>query len=312
MLCLALFIGAADAATFKLTDGRAIVGELIESGSDEATALIRVGGDNYERIAWGQFSQEDLKAFMEQYANNKKIVEAAEPFIEISQEERAARTEVTIEPLPPVVQEIQQNREQPGGSVIGSLFKSGLGWFMVVLIYAANIYAGLEIAIFRARPRGLVAGLAAIPVAGFVSNIVFLSLPTAVESTAEAEMAAAEAARLEPTPTIEIPGHAEAVAEQHAAAHAAAEGPKPEVYPRGKFTFNKRFFETKFAGFFGMTRSDENKPKVLIVKSTKGEFIVDRITRVTPGDLFIMPQGATGEVSMHFSEITEVILKPHG
>ena len=60
-----------------------------------------------------------------------------------------------------------------------------------------------------------------------------------------------------------------------------------------------------------MTRNDENKPKVLIVKSTKGEFVVDRITRITPGDLFIMPVGGTGEVTLHFSEITEVILKPH-
>jgi hypothetical protein len=60
-----------------------------------------------------------------------------------------------------------------------------------------------------------------------------------------------------------------------------------------------------------MTRNDVNKPKVFIIKSTKGEFVVERITRLTPSDLFIQAEGVIGETSMHFSEITEVILKPH-
>jgi len=306
------FAGLAGAETFKLIDGKTIVGELLESGSDEASALIRVGGDDYQRVAWGQFSQENLKAFKEKYASNKKILESVEPFIEITAEERAAKTEVKIEPPPQIVVDMQKERAEPKGSVIGSLFQSGLGWFLVVLIYGANLFAGLEIAIFKARPKALVVGLAAVPFAGFISNIVFISMPTGFESKAEAEMAEIEAARQEPTPTIDIPGRAEAAVEQHvAAAQAAVAGLKPEVYSRGKFTFNKRFFETKFVGFFGMTRSDENKPKVLIVKSTKGEFVVERITRVTPSDLFIMPAGAVGEVSMHYSEIAEVTLKPH-
>ena len=312
-MCCGLLAGVAAAATFKLTDGRTIVGELVEAGSDDASALINVGEGRYERVPWGQFGQEDLKAFLDKYKGNKKIVEAVDPFIEITQEEKAARTEVTINPIPPVVEELQKGRLEPGGSVIGSLFKSGLGIFLVLLIYAANVYAGIEIAVFRARPKGLVAGLAAIPVLGFVSNIVFVSMPTHVDTKVEEEMAAIEQARHEPTPTIAIPGQAEAVAEQAAvAAQAVTEGPKPEVYARGKFTFNKRFFETKFPNFFGMIRRDEDKAKVLIIKTGKREFVVQRITRITPSDVHIMAaDGGAAEVTLHFSEIQEVILKPH-
>jgi hypothetical protein len=304
--------GHALAATFKLTDGRTVTGELVETGSDDSSALINAGEGRYERVPWGQFSQDDLKVFVEKYKANKKIYEAVEPFIEVTAEERAARTEVKIEPAPEVVQELQKGRLEPKGSTIASLLKSPVGLFLVVIIFAANIYAGFEIAVFRARPKALVAGLAAIPGLGFLSNIIFLSMPTQMEGQSEEDLAAAQAERLAPTPTIEIPGAAEAAAaQQQEAVQAAAEGPKAEVFSRGKFTFNKRFFETKFAGFFGMTRNDENKPKVLIVKCTKGDFVVERITRVTPGDLYIQAVGVIGETSMHFGEITEVILKPH-
>ncbi len=300
------------AATYKLESGKTVIGEMIENGSDEASALINSGDGNYERVPWGQFGQDDLKAFMEKFKANKKLLEAIEPFIEVTLEERAARTEVRIDPPSEIVQAMQKERELPKSGVIASLFKSPVGWFLVVLIFAANVYAGFEIAVYRARSKGLVAGLAAIPGVGFITNIVFLCMPTYLPGQSDEELAAAEAQRLEPTSTFEIPGSAaEQVAQEVAASEVASAAPKAEIYSRGKFTFNKRFFETKFAGFFGMTRNDVNKAKVFIIKSTKGEFVVERITRLTPSDLFIQAEGVAGETSMHFSEITEVILKPH-
>lgn len=314
VLALATFALTAtmSAATYKLESGKTVTGELIENGSDEGSALINAGEGSYERVPWGQFSQDDLKAFLEKFKGNKKLLEAVEPFIEVTAEERAARTEVPIDPPSGIVKDMQDERASPRSGVIASLFKSPVGWFLALLVLGANIYAGFEIAVFRARPKGLVAGLAAIPGVGFITNIVFLCLPTNLPGQSEEELAAAEAERLAPTATLEIPGAAAAeVAQELAAAEAAAAAPKPEVYSRGKFTFNKRFFETKFAGFFGMTRNDENKPKVFIIKSAKGEFVVQRITRLTPSDLYIQAEGVVGETSMHFSEITEVILKPH-
>jgi hypothetical protein len=39
--------------------------------------------------------------------------------------------------------------------------------------------------------------------------------------------------------------------------------PQTEVFQRGQFTFNRRFFETKFSGFFGMMRREADKDMVL-------------------------------------------------
>jgi hypothetical protein len=303
----------ADAAAFKLTDGRTITGEVVENGSNDAIVLIKTDTDAYEKIAWGLFSQDDLKAFKEKYAANKKIVEAVEPFIEVSADEKAKVTEVTQKPTPPGVKEIQDEAKSPKSSVIGSLLKSGLGIFLLVLIYAANVYAGFEISIFRAQSTPLVVGLAAIPILGFVSNIVFLSMPTHLPKKSEEDLAF-EAQSAETT-TFAMPGQ-EAASEEAAAAqagHAKPAAAKVEVYSRGQTTFNKRFFETKFANFFGVIRREEDKAKQLIFKTTKGEFIAQRITRITPGEIYIQAErgGGSIEMALQFPEIQEVTLKHH-
>ena len=311
LLC-GLLSGVAGAATFKLASGQTMTGDLIETGSNDATALINVGDGKYERVAWGQFSQEDLKGFMEKFAANKKITEAVEPFIEVSAEEKAKVTEVTIKPAPPGVKEIQDERKSPKLSVIGSLFKSGLGIFLLVLIFAANIFAGYEIAIFRAQSVPLVAGLAAIPIVGFVSNIIFLAMPTHVQKKTEEDLAFE--AQAEVTPTFTMPGQ-EAAAAEAAAAEASQASPaaaKVETYSRGQTTFNKRFFETKFVNFFAVIRREDDRAKQLIFKTTKGEFIVQRITRITASEVYIQAErggGASVEMSLQFPEIQEVTLK---
>ena len=48
----------------------------------------------------------------------------------------------------------------------------------MLLLYAANIYAGYEISIFRARPPALVCGVSA--VLPLIGPIIFLSMPTKI------------------------------------------------------------------------------------------------------------------------------------
>jgi hypothetical protein len=192
--------------------------------------------------------------------------------------------------------------------VIGSLFGSGLGWIVVLLVIAANAYAGYEIAIFRARNVWMVAGLGAIPFAGMISNIVWLSLPTHIErepEPTEEELAEIEAQK----PDFRVP-----LAGEIEAAQAAAEGrdlsvPKDEVFTRGKFTFNKRFFETRFADFFGTVRRGEQKFHFMAIKTPKLSLVADRITRVTNTDVHVNAvKGASGEVGVSFGELQEVRL----
>ena len=301
------------AADYKLTNGQTVSGELVESGSNDLNALINLGDSKYERVKWEHFSQDDLKGFLGKFSGNRKIVEAIEPHIEVNTDDRVKMTEVTIKPVTAIVAELQKGRLAPKGSVIGSLFGSAPGIFLVLLILGANIFAGYEIAIFRAQPTGLVAGLAAIPGVGFVTNIVFLAMPMRVARKTEQDLAY-ESNEIS-APTFVVPG--QDVVEQEEASAAVASGhsasvPKPEVFSRGQFTFNKRFFETKFAGFFGIIRRDEDKAKMLVFKTTKGQFNVLRISRISAGEIYVQADrggGATVEESIHFGEIQEVTLK---
>jgi hypothetical protein len=192
----------------------------------------------------------------------------------------------------------------------------------LLLVYAANIYAGYEIAIFRARPIGLVTGIAAVlPIAG---PIIFLSMPTLVEGGATQEdMQMETGAPPGATAAPGVPGHAaptaaaggsatpETTESVHLAASAASAIPETQVFQRGQFTFNRRFFETKFSGFFGMTRHGANKDLMLIIKTARTQHVAERISRIAANEAFFEVGAGAGrqEIMIPFGEIQEVQLK---
>ena len=208
-------------------------------------------------------------------------------------------------------------------SLFGAMFSSGLGVLILLLLYAANLYAGYEVSIFRARPAAVVCGVSAVlPVVG---PIIFLSLPTVMDRAAEQETqaqlaaaaaAAATAATADSSPLAPDPAHAAAAPGglhiAHAeAAPAATSLPATQTFQRGAFTFNRRFFETKFPGFFGVVRRDAEKDLVLVIKSARGEYHGQRISRITGNDLHLeVHKGhASEEVLIPFTEIKELQLK---
>ena len=75
--------------------------------------------------------------------------------------------------------------------------------------------------------------------------------------------------------------------------------------------FNRRFFETKFSGFFGVIRRDSEKDMVILIKSARGEYIAERISRISANDLHaqVRKGHASEEVMIPFTEIQEVQLK---
>ena len=87
--------------------------------------------------------------------------------------------------------------------------------------------------------------------------------------------------------------------------------PQTVTYQRGQFTFNRRFFETKFPNFFGVVRRDADRDMVLVVKSSRGEYTGQRISRIAANDLHLQVQRghATEEVMIPFVEVQEVRLK---
>jgi hypothetical protein len=312
------WLSIANADTYTLTDSTSITGDVISYNDDGVS--FHTSDDKYtDRIPWTKFSQDSLKAFAKDpKLNNKnpRIRDFADPFIEMPPISHAQG--------PISIHEVQRLELPPKQSVIGGLFSSSLGIILIFLIYAANIYAGFEVAVFRSRPPILVAGLAAVvPIAG---PIIFLCLPTVMpEGATEEDMQMETGA---PPEAIAAPGHAvvppgqsgvpqaqpatiEGVHIAPAGWQAATSIPETQVFQRGQFTFNRRFIETKFSSFFGITRHGADKEMLLLVKTPRGQYKVERITRIAANDVHfeVLSGAARQEVMVPFGEIQEIQLK---
>ena len=307
-LACCLVAAPAVADTFTLTDGETISGEVLVASANDAGAQIKVGEGEYKRVSWASFSQDDLKKF----AKIAKLQPFVEPFIEISREEKIKRTEITIK---------QTTRlERPaGGSLVGALFSSGLGLFILLALYGANIYAAYEISLFRAQPPALVCGVSAVlPIAG---PIIFLAMPTklvAAEASWATTPTPAPAGEAEPGGGAVNPMLAEGAAHPAGLKLADAQEenkesalPTTTTFQRGQFTFNRRFFETKFPGFFGVVRRDADRDMVLVFKSARGVYTGDRISRIAANDLHVQVHhgNVSEEVMIPFQDIKEIQLK---
>jgi hypothetical protein len=310
ILGLILLAQIGRAETFQLTTGESITGDVLPTSANELNVQIKIAEGDYQKVPWTSFSQEDLKKF----AQNQRMATFVEPFIEVSQAEKIQKTQVNIK-QPPRLQ------RPPSQSLLGAMLGSGPGLLILLLLYAANLYAGYEVAIFRAQSVPLVCGLSAIPFLGVAAPIVFLCMPTKMPPRAvdleiaaasvSPEEAAAEEAALNPMAVAgaEHPGGLKI-------AHAEADQSKGKLpptvrYQRGQFTFNRRFFETKFPGFFGVVRRDADRDMELVIKSARGEYTGQRISRIAANDLHLQVQkgGASEEVMIPFVEVQEIQLK---
>ena len=293
---------AAGADTFQLTDGKSMTGDVISYNDNGVVFRLEV--DKYsERVPWTKFTQDTLK----QLAANPKIRALAEPFIETPPAERAKKSEVKVN-------EVSRLDLPPRSSLFGALFSSSVGLIALMLIYAANIFAAYEIAVCRSRPMALVMGVAVVlPILG---PVIFLAMPMHVDDPEPVAQQSATASQ-----TFAVPGAA-----QHAAAGIhiveaswqgksgaapAANANEPQVFQRGQFTFNRRFFETKFSGFFAVIRREADKNMVLTVKTGRANLVVERITRIATNEMHVetLQGAAKQEVMVPFAEVVEVQLK---
>jgi hypothetical protein len=309
-LWLCGLLAAAGAGSFPMADGTTVGGDIVSF--NENGIIFRTGDDKYtDRLPWLKFSQDGLK----QLAQNPKIDPFVEPFFAPPPVERAPKPEVKI-------QDVARLDRSSQASLFGGLFTSSVGLMALLLIYAANIYAGYEIARFRARPLGLVMSVAAVlPVLG---PVIFLSMSGLRETAAPVEETPAETpaegARLVNEPhRFMVPGVVKPEEEIHivtgsweaGAPPAPPEQPETEVFQRGQFMFNRRFFETKFSGFFGIVRREADKDKVLQVKTPRSLFVAERITRIAANEVHfeVLRGDSRQEVTVPFAEIQEIQLK---
>ena len=84
-----------------------------------------------------------------------------------------------------------------------------------------------------------------------------------------------------------------------------------QMYTRGEFTFNRRFFETKFPGFFRIVPSEAEKDLVIVIKAVRGEYVGKRISRISSNEMHIQLQSgnASAEVMIPFAEIQSVQIR---
>lgn len=317
LIAFVIFAGLLRADTYQLATGETLNGEVLATSANDAGVQVKVGEGEYKKVPWDSFSQEDLRKFRD----NPKLGPLVEPFIVITPEERVKKTEVPIKQPTRLTRPAAQ-------SLLGALVSSGLGLFLLLVVYGATIYAGYEVAIFRAQSVPLVTGLSAIPLLGVLAPIIFLAMPTKtkpIEQTWETQAAAhAQSAPETVNPMQgETPQHPaglrladtaaapEAAAQSGASTEAKPTLPPTQTFPRGQFTFNRRFIETKFSGFFGVVRHGADKDMVLVVKAARGQYVCNRITRIAANDFHVeVHHGhASEEIMVPFQEIKEIQLK---
>ena len=283
--------GAMAAETLTLTDGASFTGEITKT--DDNGLILRLPGDTYAatNLLWSRLSQASLK----QLVANPKIKPYAEVFIEPDASQRPAKPEIQINPVTRLTRP-----ENP--SLFGGLLGSPLGLFILLVVYAANLYAAVQVAIVRARPPAQVVGLSAVlPIIG---PAVFLALPikvapAPVENDFAAPAGTAGAAAQRSPEEIQI---------VEASWHKEEKKPEPQIFARGKFTFNKRFVETKFAGFVGAPKGDALKFS-MEVKTATQHLVVEHILQVAATDV-MLETVASGQVTVALNDILEIKLIP--
>jgi hypothetical protein len=141
--------------------------------------------------------------------------------------------------------------------------------------------------------------------------IIFLALPTQSGSSEPAyevptEVAGAAARKTTGMVAAKPSGLSLAAAEK---AGPGAAHSQPQVYSRGEHTFNRRFFESKFPGFFRVVAGEAEKDLVLVFKCVKNEFVGKRISRISSNELHLQLLNTNNEVSIAFNDVTSVTVR---
>lgn len=326
-----LFLSPAFAGSFPTVDGGVINGD-VYAVKDEGVMIKSPDGTYLPKQTWDKFTQDGLKALLPEgkSAADRAIIES---LIDDPPKTARAPKEIVVKPVafPP-----RPSREHLG---FLAMFSSPLGLMMILVLYAATILAGYEVAIYKDQPIGMVCGLAAIPVAGVLSPVAFFFLktrppapepfhagpaPRLMSDRSAPAVITSDLAGASPAPVSSVLAAPAPVASQLAAPQSLAKAvglapearpaqnlPAPVVFSRQDFSFNRRFFETKMVNFLKLVPSTSDKDLVLWIKSARGEFTGRRITQITPADLRlqVFKGGATADETIPFVEIFEVQIR---
>jgi hypothetical protein len=308
LACATLLVATAWARDYKLMDGSTIAGE-VSDGNDYGVVFRQDVGGFTKRIPWSKFTQETLKLLAEE----PKYKRFVEPFIEVPPEFNKPK------PKPPVqVREVDRVDRPTGRTSFFSSFTTPIGLAALGVLYVANLLAAYEIARYRNRPIAVVCGLSALlPLFG---PLVFLVSPSLESHDSPESAPTVDQTVGSSEPGAPGVGMGRAAGAQGAGAglRVAATAEKGveggsllgKVFKRGDYTFNRRFIETQFTGFFRVVPSEAEKDLVLVVTTPKKEFVGKRISRISSNEFYLqLLQGGGKEVSIGFTEIAQIAVK---
>ncbi|MFT4690279.1 MAG: hypothetical protein ACJASX_001124 [Limisphaerales bacterium] len=181
LLCLGLPALAQDQLTLMETNGTEHVGKLfsVKSGT---IMLRKPSGSLGKRIPLAKLDQKTLK-MLEKLPKAKRYVEF---LINRPKPKGGGPADSLPTPKkgkldPPTFTEVENKPEIPEvGGLLGALFGTGPGWFLILVIYGANIFAGYAVGMYRRWNKYMVPGIsAAVPI---ITPIVFMCMkPRKVE-----------------------------------------------------------------------------------------------------------------------------------
>jgi len=296
-----LWAASGMAAEFKLLNGDAYRGEAA-SFDDFGVVIRREIGGFTPKIGWGQFTQETLKELVK----NPQAAKLVEPFIDTPPEPKKEKIKKEI-----VIKDVPRLERLPKTGLFASL-GTPVGLLIVAVLFLVNLYGAYEVAVYRQRPAALVCGVSA--VLPFVGPIIFLSLPSSdagleAEPELDAAAAAQEALVSNPLATGKKTGPAPAAGlgiatdKKSKPVAASLDG---AVFKRGETTFNRRFFESKLAGFFPLIATGPEKDLMVIIRTGKQEYAAKRITRISMTDMHVQVLKGGTEAQISFTEIQEI------
>ena len=292
--------GVARGETFQLTSGE-LSGEPI-SFDRQGVVVRKPDGSFADRVGWTNFTQSALK----QLAAYPKAKDFAMIYIEPEEESPEKKEKADIKP------KAGPRLERPDPKAgFGALFASPLMLVIFFIIYLAGIYAGYEVALFRNYAPALVCGISV--VAPVVGPGIVLCLPTKLQKEHVAELQPEAEQAPQQFFVGEQPGQSPPPPPPPAPGEPAAAGrPAATVYARGQFTFNRRFFETKMAGFLRVVPGEAEKDMVIQIKSARGDYVGTRLSKLLPNELYLQIEkaGASADVMIPFNDISEVQIRP--
>ncbi|MBG86193.1 MAG: hypothetical protein CMO80_04755 [Verrucomicrobiales bacterium] len=180
LLALTLPAFAQENITLTETNGTKHVGKIFSPKSD-GVILRKPSGGLSGRIKYNKLDQASLKLL----EKNKK----AKPYVEflINRPKPKGGQDASLPAPkrgkldPPSYTDVEGKPELPEvGSFMGAMFGSLPGWFMILVIYGANIFAGYAVGIYRRWNKFMVPGISA--AAPIIAPIVFICMkPRKVE-----------------------------------------------------------------------------------------------------------------------------------